>query len=214
MPRFGDGAIDMQGLLRRLAEQVMNAVMDAEADQLCGDNELGYLPLDANGARPLFQDIADFYEGQSVTTTTNLEFSRWGSVFGDDQMAAAVIDRIGYHGRHHSQPPPPRPSCPTARTRPPGPSAPGCNGSRVRPPSSRAMRPLVEPLVESLPRGVPPLAGRMHDGPSAFLDRLDGLALFLFRVVRHLRIPNRTGSVQLFVRAPVSAIKQCIHAVP
>ena len=35
MPRFDDGAIDMQELLRRLAEQVVNAVMDAEADQLC-----------------------------------------------------------------------------------------------------------------------------------------------------------------------------------
>ena len=36
MPRFDDGTIDMQELLRRLAEQVVNAVMDAEADQLCG----------------------------------------------------------------------------------------------------------------------------------------------------------------------------------
>lgn len=36
MPRFRDGAIDMQDLLRRLTEQVANAVMDAEADQLCG----------------------------------------------------------------------------------------------------------------------------------------------------------------------------------
>jgi len=36
MPRFDDGAVDMQKLLRRLAEQVVNAVMDAEADQLCG----------------------------------------------------------------------------------------------------------------------------------------------------------------------------------
>lgn len=35
MPRFDDGAIDMQELLRRLAEQVVNAVMDAEADQPC-----------------------------------------------------------------------------------------------------------------------------------------------------------------------------------
>jgi len=34
-----------------------------------------------------------------VVITTNLEFSRWGSVFGDDQMAAAVIDRIVHHGR-------------------------------------------------------------------------------------------------------------------
>ena len=36
MPRFDDGAIDMHELLRRLAEQVANAAMDAEADHLCG----------------------------------------------------------------------------------------------------------------------------------------------------------------------------------
>ena len=35
MPRFEDGVIDIQELLRRLAEQVVNAVLDAEADRLC-----------------------------------------------------------------------------------------------------------------------------------------------------------------------------------
>ena len=34
-----------------------------------------------------------------MVITTNLEFSRWGAVFGDDQMAAAVIDRLVHHGR-------------------------------------------------------------------------------------------------------------------
>jgi DNA replication protein DnaC len=62
-------------------------------------DELGFLPLDVDGARLLFQVISDAYERQSVVFTTNLEFSRWGSVFGDDQMAAAVIDRIVHHGR-------------------------------------------------------------------------------------------------------------------
>lgn len=62
-------------------------------------DELGFLPLDADEARLLFQVFADAYERQSVVITTNLEFSRWGSVFGDDQMAAAVIDRIVHHGR-------------------------------------------------------------------------------------------------------------------
>lgn len=56
-------------------------------------------PLDPDGARPLFQVFADPYERQSVAITTNLEISRWGAVFGDDQMAAAVIDRIVHHGR-------------------------------------------------------------------------------------------------------------------
>lgn len=39
MPRFDDGAIDMQVVLLGLAEQVVNAVMDAEADQLCGGEQ-------------------------------------------------------------------------------------------------------------------------------------------------------------------------------
>ena len=62
-------------------------------------DELGFLPLDADGARLLFQVVADGYERQSVVVTTNLEFSRWGQTFGDEQMAAAVIDRVVHHGR-------------------------------------------------------------------------------------------------------------------
>ena len=62
-------------------------------------DELGFLPLDADGARLLFRVFADAYERQSVVITASLEFSRWGSVFGDDRMAAAVIDRIVHHGR-------------------------------------------------------------------------------------------------------------------
>ena len=42
---------------------------------------------------------ADSYETRSVIFTSNLEFSRWGDVFGDGDMAAAVIDRIVHHGR-------------------------------------------------------------------------------------------------------------------
>lgn len=61
-------------------------------------DELGYLPIDTEGARLLFQVIADGYEKRSLITT-NLEFSRWGTVFGDDNMAAAVIDRLVHHGR-------------------------------------------------------------------------------------------------------------------
>ena len=61
--------------------------------ELLGIDELGFLPLDVDGARLLFQVVSESYERQSLVTTTNLEFSRWGTVFGDDQMAAAVIDR-------------------------------------------------------------------------------------------------------------------------
>ena len=62
-------------------------------------DELGYLPIDIEGARLLFQVIADSYEKRSLIFTSNLEFSRWADVFGDGDMAAAVIDRIVHHGR-------------------------------------------------------------------------------------------------------------------
>ncbi|MDD7204497.1 MAG: ATP-binding protein [Coriobacteriaceae bacterium] len=62
-------------------------------------DELGFLPLDAEGARLLFQVVSQAREAQSAVFTANLEFSRWGAVFGDDQMAAAVIDRAVHHGR-------------------------------------------------------------------------------------------------------------------
>lgn len=62
-------------------------------------DELGYLPIDIDGARLLFQVVADSYEKRSVAFGANLEFGRWGEVFGDGDMAAAVIDRIVHHGR-------------------------------------------------------------------------------------------------------------------
>lgn len=49
-------------------------------------------------ACPVSQTFADACERQSVMTTTSMEFFRWGSVFGDDRMAAAVVDRIVHHG--------------------------------------------------------------------------------------------------------------------
>ena len=62
-------------------------------------DEPGYLPIDIDGARLLFQAGADGYETRSVIFTSNLESGRWGDVFGDGDMAAAVIDRIVHHGR-------------------------------------------------------------------------------------------------------------------
>lgn len=62
-------------------------------------DEFGYVPLDIEGARLLFQVISDCYEKRSLIITTNIEFSKWGTIFGDDKLAAATIDRIVHHGR-------------------------------------------------------------------------------------------------------------------
>ncbi len=61
-------------------------------------DEWGYVPVDREGSQLLFRVVADAYETRSLIITTNLEFSRWGSVFTDDQMAAAMIDRLAHHG--------------------------------------------------------------------------------------------------------------------
>ena len=52
-------------------------------DLLIGD-EWGYIPLDREGVKLLFQVISDCYEKRSVIITTNLEFSKWNGIFFDD----------------------------------------------------------------------------------------------------------------------------------
>lgn len=61
-------------------------------------DELGYLPIDSGGAKLLYQVVNKCYERRSLIVTTNLEFSRWGKILTDDQMAAAMIDRIVHYG--------------------------------------------------------------------------------------------------------------------
>ena len=61
-------------------------------------DEWGYVPVDRQGAQLLFRIISDSDERRSIILTTNLEFSKWGAIFTDDQMAAAMIDRLAHHG--------------------------------------------------------------------------------------------------------------------
>ncbi|MDK2836865.1 MAG: hypothetical protein PWP21_1642 [Thermosediminibacterales bacterium] len=60
-------------------------------------DEWGYVPLEREGTQLLFQVISDCYEKRSVIITTNLEFSRWVGIFYDEQMTAAMIDRLVHH---------------------------------------------------------------------------------------------------------------------
>ena len=62
-------------------------------------DEFGYMPIDEEGSRLLFQVISDSYETRSIIYTTNIEFSGWGRIPGDANMAAALIDRTVHHGR-------------------------------------------------------------------------------------------------------------------
>ena len=76
-------------------EKVLSSILKA---RLLIIDEWGYVPIDKQGAQLLFRIISDSYERRSLIITTNQEFSKWGSIFTDDQMAAAMIDRLAHHG--------------------------------------------------------------------------------------------------------------------
>lgn len=61
-------------------------------------DERGYLPTDPDGARLLFRVVPMRYERIAPILTTNIELSRWGEIFADDDMAKAMMDRIVHHG--------------------------------------------------------------------------------------------------------------------
>jgi len=60
-------------------------------------DEIGYLPVDKNGANLLFQLITKRYEKSSTIITTNQPFSKWGEVFSDNMLANAILDRLLHH---------------------------------------------------------------------------------------------------------------------
>jgi len=60
-------------------------------------DEWGYVPIDSDGSKLLFQVISECYERKSLIITTNLEFARWNDIFADTKITAALLDRIIHH---------------------------------------------------------------------------------------------------------------------
>ena len=60
-------------------------------------DEVGYIPFEAEAANLFFQLVSSRYERASLIVTSNKAFGRWGEVFGDDVVAAAMIDRLVHH---------------------------------------------------------------------------------------------------------------------
>jgi DNA replication protein DnaC len=60
-------------------------------------DEMGYLPLDELGATIFFQLVSARYERGSIILTSNKSFGDWGSIFGDQIIATAILDRLLHH---------------------------------------------------------------------------------------------------------------------
>ncbi|GAA0829032.1 IS21-like element helper ATPase IstB [Cupriavidus pauculus] len=76
-------------LLRRLTVLTHPALLVVD--------EIGYLPITHGGAVLFFQLISRRYEHASTVLTSNKGFEEWGAVFGDEVMAATLIDRVLHH---------------------------------------------------------------------------------------------------------------------
>ena len=94
------------GTLAGLIESLMDAKAAGELSRrlrvlthpaLLVVDEIGYLPVTQDGAVLFFQLINARHESASTVLTSNKGFEEWGSVLGDEVMAAALIDRLLHH---------------------------------------------------------------------------------------------------------------------
>ena len=76
----------LQDALRRLARYPLLVI-----------DEVGYIPFEHEAANLFLQLVSSRYERAGLIVTSNKEFGRWGEVFGDDTVAAAMIDRLVHH---------------------------------------------------------------------------------------------------------------------
>ena len=85
------------GHLRTRRGEDLGQQLGASGVELNVAEFVGYIPFEAEAANLFFQLISARYERASVIVTSNKPFGRWGEVFGDATVAAAMIDRLVHH---------------------------------------------------------------------------------------------------------------------
>lgn len=96
--RFFTAASLANILLEKNSKGTLNSFLASlKRVELMVVDEIGFVPLHKEAAELLFQVISDCYERKSLIITSNLEFSQWNTVFGDNRLTAALIDRLVHH---------------------------------------------------------------------------------------------------------------------
>jgi DNA replication protein DnaC len=75
-----------------------NQLAQLQRPHLLAIDEAGYLPLDRADANRLFQVVNRRYTRASTIITSNKTIAEWAETFGDEVLAAAIIDRLLHDG--------------------------------------------------------------------------------------------------------------------
>lgn len=96
--RFFTAASLANLLLEKNTKGTLNGFMTSlKKAELIVIDELGFVPLHKDAAQLIFQVISECYERKSLIITSNLDFSGWNTVLGDNRLTAALIDRLIHH---------------------------------------------------------------------------------------------------------------------
>ena len=90
------------GLVHQLMEardekRLLRLQAQLSAVKLLIVDELGYVPLSQTGAELLFEVFSQRHERASTIVSSNLPFDEWTSIFGNQRLTGALLDRLTHH---------------------------------------------------------------------------------------------------------------------
>jgi len=96
--KFSSGTALVQHLQKAREELGLeDALRKLDKYELLILDDIGYIKKNESESQVLFELIAHRYEKGSLIITSNQAFSEWDSIFGDNMMTVAAIDRLVHH---------------------------------------------------------------------------------------------------------------------